>query len=98
MFIGSLIKKAQLAAFMLQNEQIFSLVTLTNQGEIVIFNCSADKQVLLDKRFELMDMDNQYGMVYSKIDSQGQGLFLLTPSEFQRFSTNSRLQVNIKIT
>ena len=90
---GSPMKKAQLARFSLDGAAFYALVTLTNQGEIVIFNCTNDHKVLLDKRYECMGTDNQYGMVYSNIDATGQGLYLLSPSEFQRFSTNSRIQV-----
>ena len=90
---GSLIKKAQLARFQLNSDPFYALVTLTNQGEIIIFNCTHDRVIILDKRYKCMDTNNQYGLVYSNIDFNGQGLYLLSPSEFQRFSTSSHIQV-----
>ena len=90
---GSLFKKARLGKFTLDGKVLYALVTLSNQGEVLVFNCAHDRHIILDKRYECMDKDNQYGLVYTNLDQIGQGLYLLSPSEFQRFSTNSIHQV-----
>lgn len=88
---GSLIRKAIFGRFSIQEKPFYSLMTLTNQGEIILFNLDSEKQIILDKRYECLDKENAMGLFYSNIMSDGQGLHLLSPTEFQRFSSNSRI-------
>ena len=48
---GSLIRKAIFGRFSIQDKPFYSLMTLTNQGEIILFNLDSEKQIILDKRF-----------------------------------------------
>lgn len=87
---GSLIRKAVFAKFSTgDNKPFYSLMTLTNQGEIILFNLDSEKQIILDQRYECLDKENAMGLFYSNLTPDGQGLHLLSPTEFQRFSSNS---------
>ena len=48
---GSLIRKAIFGRFSIQEKPFYSLMTLTNQGEIILFNLDSEKQIILDKRY-----------------------------------------------
>ena len=41
-----------------------------------------------------MDRDNAMALLYSNLTSDGQGLYLLSPTEFQRFSSNKNIPVS----
>jgi len=81
---GSLMLRAKPCKF--KNHS--ALITVTNQGEIIIFNPN-DKTVVLEKRFECIDKVNKYGLVYAQIDPLGFGLYPLSMSEFQRYSVSA---------
>ena len=55
---GSLIRKAIFGRFSIQDKPFYSLMTLTNQGEIILFNLDSEKQIILDKRFFIPNLHN----------------------------------------
>lgn len=81
---GSLMLRAKLCQF----QHHFALVTVTNQGEVIIFN-PVDRTVVLEKRFDCIDKVNKYGLVYAHLDPCAFGLYPLSMSEFQRYSVSS---------
>jgi len=89
---GSLIRKSKFSHYTnAQTQPFYCLTTLTNQGEIILFNLDQGKLVITDHRFEnVIEKENLNGIFYSCLTADGQGLYLLSQSEFQRFSTSTR--------
>ena len=43
--------RAKFAKFSAQNSEFYSLITITNQGDLIIFNLDSEKKILLDQRY-----------------------------------------------
>ena len=48
---GSKMLRAKFGKYSVENHDFHSLMTITNQGDLVIFNLDSEKKILLDQRF-----------------------------------------------
>lgn len=72
------------------NYSEYSVVNITNQGEIGVFNILDLKKQLNSKCTKKEDMNAIFSLVFAR---NGEGIYLNSPSEFSRFSLSAQRSV-----